>query len=217
MIKGIWILLVLIFTSALPVIVVFFWLRAGKSSLKLPWFLLSLAAGIISLLAAALIQNLIPSGGRGTGPGLLFFRYFVRIALVEEASRFLVLVPLFKAKRGRSFAAALGLVAGLGFATLENAIYGIADVNIALLRAFSASPLHGACGIRAGAAVFCSRESPASALFLSLSAVFIHGAYNLIIDSPFFPSALAILVAFAALFASLHFLKNAESHPEELP
>ena len=219
--NGIWILLLLILAAALPVIVVFFWFRFRKSPVTLSWFLLSLAAGIVSLVVVALVQKLFfPSEANGKegmdGLGSIIFSIFVRIALVEEASRLITLIPLVKAgsryfKAGRTFSAALGLVAGLGFAMLENASYGTADVYITLLRAFTAAPIHCACGIRAGTAVFEFKQSPVKALFLFISAVLIHGAYNLIIVSPAFPSALAILIALSALFSSMPYTKDAVS------
>ena len=216
--KGIWILLLLILTSALPAIIVFFWLRARKSAVTLPWFLVSLAAGIVSLLIVALIQSFFFLPGKdGTGElGFLFFEIFIRIALIEEASRLFTLIPLIKAgtfrrSTDRTFGAAIGLAAGLGFAMIENASYGIADINIALIRAFTAAPLHGACGIRAGVSVFIFKQHPIKAFFIFISAVLIHGAYNLMIVSPALPSILAILIAFAALFASLFYIRYAET------
>ncbi|MCL2129757.1 MAG: PrsW family glutamic-type intramembrane protease, partial [Treponema sp.] len=100
------------------------------------------------------------------------------------------------------------LAAGLGFALIENASYGIADINIALLRAFTAAPLHGACGIRAGTAISFFGQKPLKAVFLFISAVFIHGAYNLIIVSPALPSIFAVLAALAAFFASFYYLSR---------
>jgi RsiW-degrading membrane proteinase PrsW (M82 family) len=124
--KGILILLLLILASAFPGIIVFLWFRARKSAFTFAWFLLSITAGILSLLAAALIQRFLPLGKDGLGD--LFFGVFVRIALVEELSRFVTLVPIFvavnkKRKTGVSFGASLGLVSGLGFAILENAFH----------------------------------------------------------------------------------------------
>ena len=218
--NGIWILLLLVLSAVFPAVIVFFWFRVRKSPVNLPWFLASLAAGIISLFAAAAIQSsfFLPGSEWRGGLGPVFFGIFVRIALVEEASRFLTLVPLLKVlhrRLGRRFCAdsalgaAIGLCAGLGFAALENASYGITDINITLLRAFSAAPLHGACGIRAGAAAAIARQHPVKALGLFIFAVLIHGAYNLFIVSPAFPSALAIPTAFIALFASLPLIKSA--------
>ncbi|MCL2318911.1 MAG: PrsW family glutamic-type intramembrane protease [Treponema sp.] len=216
--NGIWILLLLIITAALPAIIVYFWFRSRKSPVTLPWFLVSFTAGIVSLLAAVLIQNLFPPSGGG-GLGQVFFGVFVRIALVEEASRLITLIPLLKAGNrrpgtDRTFGAALGLTAGLGFAAMENALYGTADIHITLLRIFSAAPLHGACGIRAGSAASIFRQHPVKALFLFLSAVLIHGAYNLMIVSPAVPSLLAVPTAFAAIFASLSSLKTSGEDDE---
>lgn len=217
--NGIWILLLLIVAAALPVIIVFFWFRAAKSPLTPPWFLASLAAGIISLFISVLIQkNFSPPASRGLGP--VFFGIFIRIALVEELSRFVSLIPLFAIGKHRgnldkSFSAAAGLTSGLGFAMIESAFYGIPDIHITLLRAVTAAPLHGACGIRAGAAFFFAGKYPGKALLLFISAVLIHGAYNLMIVNPFLPSILAIPIAFAAFIISVHHLKTPDNNDED--
>ena len=212
--NGIWILLLLILIAALPVIIVFFWFRKKKSPVSLPWFLVALAAGIVSLLAAALIQNFLPSftgSGRGR-PWLIFYDFFIRIALVEEASRLVTIIPFFRLgfrrrNMDRAFCGALGFAAGLGFATLESAFYGIADINVALLRALAAAPLHGACGIRVSLSFFYFNRYPVKAFFLFIFAVLIHGVYNMMILNPALPSVLAILIAIIALLSSLPFLK----------
>lgn len=210
--NGIGLLLLLILAAALPVIIAFFWFRAVKSPVTPPWFLASLAAGILSLLVSVLLQKLFPPPG-GKELGELFFGVFIRIALVEEASRGAGLFLLFnmgkrRLNTGQHFGAALGLASGLGFAAVENALYGISDIGITLLRAVTAAPLHGACGIRAGAALFTAGKQPARAVFLFVSAVFIHGAYNLMIVNPAFPPVLAIPVTLAAFFASTYLMKN---------
>ena len=216
----IWILLLLMLTAALPVIFVFCWFRLRKSAfITPPEFLAALSAGVVSLIVAFLLQSFFPLLHRD-GPFASFFNIFFRIAFLEELSRVIVLVPLFyfiKRKRSGLTArggitaaecAALGLVAGLGFAMLESAFYGITDANITLLRAFTAAPVHGACGIRVGVAVFFFSSHPAKALFGFIFAVLIHGAYNMMIANPALPSALAILIAITALFSSLPLLKN---------
>jgi RsiW-degrading membrane proteinase PrsW (M82 family) len=96
-----------------------------------------------------------------------------------------------------------GLAAGLGFAAVESASYGAADIGVALLRAFTAAPLHGACGARAGAAAELWGESRVRAALFFFSALMIHGIYDLVIVSPGVPSFLAILIALAALGSSL--------------
>jgi len=209
--NGIWILLLLILTATLPAIITFFWLRSRKPLITLPWFLLFLAAGIISFIIAAVIQAFfVQKKNEGVWPVL--FNVFIRIALIEEASRIIAIIPFFKAAKNRrnniAFGAAIGLIAGLGFAVVESAYYGIANLNIALLRIFTAVPLHAACGIRAGTAVYIAPQHPAKALFLFISSVLIHGAYNLMIVNPAIPSFLAIPTALIAFFASLYYLES---------
>jgi protease PrsW len=217
--NGIWILLLLLLTATLPAIMVFFWLKSRKSSVTLPWFLISFLAGIISFIVAAIIQPFFPLYKTETF-WLVFFDIFVRIAMVEEASRVIVLFFFKKASKNRwnsiAFGAAIGLITGLGFAAIENAYYGLANINITLLRLFTAAPLHAACGIRAGTAVFTVPQHPVKAFFLFISSVFIHGAYNLMIINPAIPSFLAILIALVALFASFSYLSDTDSDSESL-
>ena len=218
--NGMWTLLLLILSAVLPLIIVFFWLKIRKIQITLPWFLAAMAAGIASIFAAALIQNLF-SHPEIDGLGQLLFGIFIRIAMVEEAARLLTLIPLIRTgKRLKNadltFSAAIGLVAGLGFAAAENASYGMSDINITLLRVFTAAPLHGACGLRAGAAIFfISRNLPKS-LFLFVSAVIIHGAYNLMIVSPALPSLLAAATALIALIISLPLLNASGKEKENI-
>ena len=209
--NGIWVLLLLLITATLPAIIVFFWLKSGKSPITLPWFLISFLAGIVSFVIAAIIQPFFPPY-KAEAFWPVFFDVFIRIAMVEEASRIIVLFLQKKASKNRwndvAFGAALGLITGLGFAAIENAYYGLANINITLLRLFTAAPLHAACGIRAGAAVFNVPKHPVKAFFLFVSSVFIHGAYNLMIVSPAIPSFLAILTAIIAFFASIYYLTD---------
>jgi RsiW-degrading membrane proteinase PrsW (M82 family) len=176
----------------------------------------SLAAGIVSFIVAAMIQTFFsPYKKEEFWPVL--FDIFIRIALVEEASRIVAMILfmiLFKkaAENRRSdtgFGAAIGLIAGLGFAAIESAYYGIAGIDIALLRIFTAAPLHAACGIRAGTAVFIAPQHPPKAFFLFITSVLIHGAYNLMIVSPAIPSFLAIPTALIAFFTSISYLSDA--------
>lgn len=167
------------------------------------------------------------------GMGTFFFTVFIRIALTEETGRALALRILFRIGRSskggiplsrsdstgrtgafeetggfgtlpQAFGAATGLVAGLGFALIESASYGAADIMIALLRAFTAAPLHGACGARIGMGMLGFNAGPYRALWRLLSAVIIHGMYNLMVISPGIPPIFPILIAFSALFTAMH-------------
>ena len=206
------ILLILLFSSAFPAILVFIWFRVKKSAVTLPWFLISLATGIVSFIVAALIQSFFHLTSQ-SGFGSVFFDIFIRIALLEEASRIITLIPLLLIVRmfrdsDVDFGAALGLAAGLGFALIENAYHGITNINIVLLRLLTAAPIHGACGIRAAVAAFSFSKNKLKAIFCFISAVFIHGAYNLTIVIPNLPSFLAVLIALTAFFASLGYIQT---------
>jgi RsiW-degrading membrane proteinase PrsW (M82 family) len=217
--NGIWVLLLLLLTATLPAIIVFFWLKSRKSPITLPWFLTSFLAGIVSFIVAAIIQSFLDPH-KTEAFWAAIFNIFTRIALAEEASRIIVLFFLLKAGKDRwnsiAFGAAIGLITGLGFAAIENAYYGMANINITLLRLFTATPLHAACGIRAGTAVFTVPQHPVKAFFLFISSVFIHGAYNLTIVNPAIPSFLAILIAFVALFASFSYLSDTNDDTEPI-
>jgi hypothetical protein len=80
-------------------------------------------------------------------------------------------------------------------------------MGVAFIRAFTAAPLHGACGARVGFAAAELRDSPFPALSRFLSAVAIHGMYNFMILLRGAPLILAILVAFSALASSILFIR----------
>jgi RsiW-degrading membrane proteinase PrsW (M82 family) len=209
------VLLFLVFISAIPVIAAYCWFRISRYPFSLLWFLIVLLAGAAAIFPALLLQNVIRFGpGRWT----LFAKFFIRIAFTEELSRLFVLLVLFWLSRRITAASpdaaplsysavsrgtAAGLVAGLGFAFLESAVYGASDAGIALLRIFTAAPLHAACGSRVGAAAVMIKERPAQAVFRFLSAIAIHGIYNFLIVSPGFPSVAAVLIALSALASSI--------------
>jgi RsiW-degrading membrane proteinase PrsW (M82 family) len=101
----------------------------------------------------------------------------------------------------------MGLIAGLGFAVIETAMYGVGDFRITLVRAVTAAPLHGACGARIGMAVSHLRDAPGLALVRFLYAVGIHGMYNFMIISPGIPLVFPILIAFTAFLSSIQLIR----------
>jgi len=213
------VLLALILVSAIPAVAAFLWFRLSRYPFSPRMFLVSLFVGATSLFVALLLQNLI--AGIGILPPLtdrrgLLAEIFVRIAFAEELSRLVLLVPLFLAFRrlnrdplpggisADTMGKASGLVAGLGFGVLESAIYGASYPINALLRAFTAAPLHAACGSRVGSAITLFRGNTALAVFQFASAVAIHGVYNLMVVAPGRLSPwVAILVAVSALASSV--------------
>lgn len=219
-----WILPVIILLSSIPVFVVYVWFRRAKYQFTLVWFLAALLAGAAAFFPALFLQNIL---GFAFFPGsrqALFFHYFIRIAFTEELSRLLIFFIFFWVNKRFSQSswnnvkkgAAVGLVAGIGFAVLENAIYGAADVRLLLLRAITAAPLHAACGSRVGIAAILFRTNPVQATFRFFAAVAIHGIYNLMITIPGLPSIAAIFVALSALVTSILTIRGGWS-ADELP
>jgi RsiW-degrading membrane proteinase PrsW (M82 family) len=227
--SGVWILFFLILISALPVFLLYIWLRSRRYRFSLLWFAAALLAGAVSLLLALFIQSLIPRPElyAANSRGGLLREVFLRIALTEELGRFAVLFVFFPAARrfgrglpagpaddggpgpaGGAYGSLTGLLAGLGFVLIESASYGSADAGVALLRAFTSAPLHGACGARVGKAALNIGSAPLRSITGFLSAVAIHGAYNFMILLPGFSPVLAILIAFSALASTMLLIGN---------
>jgi RsiW-degrading membrane proteinase PrsW (M82 family) len=214
--SGTWVLLLLILISSIPLIAVYVWFRAAKYQFSIARFLFVSLAGAAAFFPALFLQEYLallqPSGSTA-----LFYYFFVRIALTEELSRLLMLALFFwisslkkpdensgqplsytMVKKGT----ATGLVAGLGFAILESAVYAASDSGVLFLRVFTAA-LHGACGSRIGAAAVLFRTNPIQALFRVLTAVAIHGVYNFMVSLPGLPSIAAVLIAVSALITAI--------------
>jgi RsiW-degrading membrane proteinase PrsW (M82 family) len=211
-------LFILIFISSIPAIAAFIWFRLAHYSFSTPRFSATLLAGAASFFLALLLQNFLRAGSgifNLSGKWGLFAEIFIRIALTEELSRFLILLILFavifraSGKPSGIMANAAGLVAGLGFAILESAVYGASSPGNALLRAFTAAPLHGACGSRIGSSVVLLQEHPARGILRFLSSVVIHGAYNFILNIPGrFPPIAAVLIAVSALASAIQIIRS---------
>jgi RsiW-degrading membrane proteinase PrsW (M82 family) len=218
-----WDLLLLVIITLLPLISVCLWFRISKFPIGLLWLLLAFLGGVLALLIAVLIQGLFPSSG-GNFTGGLFFKLFMRIALTEELGRFMVLLLLFRLRSffyrstqaestPFSLGLATGLLTGLGFAAMETASYGPANLGAALLRVFTAAPLHGACGVRNGAAAILCTRTPLRASLRFFSAVIIHGMYNFMVVRTGFYSIFAVLIAVTALASSIQEIRSAQTTP----
>jgi len=214
--SGIWILLILIFISSIPVIAVYVWFRVAKYQFSLARFLFALLAGAAAFFPALFLQGYL-AVLQPTGRAALFFYFFIHIALTEELSRLLMLFIFFwissrlkPAENSRTpisystikKGTATGLVAGLGFAILESVVYAASDSGVLLLRIFTAA-LHGACGSRIGAAAVMFRTNPIQALTRILTAAAIHGVYNFMVSIGGLPSIAAVLIAVCALITAI--------------
>ncbi|GHT63361.1 hypothetical protein FACS1894110_00990 [Spirochaetia bacterium] len=217
--NGLLVLFLLIFVAALPVFLVYLWFRLARFPLPLPWFLFCLLSGAAALFIALLLQNFSPNT-------------LLVNALTEELGRLLMLLIFFKilnlmgkgippgpaaradttdapgifSTNSAVWGSVAGLLAGLGFALIESATYGAANMGVTLLRAFTAAPLHGACGARVGAAAAVCRDHPFPALLRFLSAAAIHAMYNFMLLLHGIPTILAIFIAFSALGSSVLFI-----------
>ena len=224
---GSWVLFVLILISSLPVIAVYVWFRLAKYQFSLVRFLFALIVGAAAFFPALILQRYL-AFTLPPGRAALFFHFFVRIAFTEELSRLLMLFLFFfiinRVKPNENSAqplsfnvmkrgTAIGLVAGLGFSILENAVYAASDTGVLFLRIFTAA-LHGACGSRIGAAAVMFRTNPAQALFRVLTATAIHGVYNFMVAIPGLPSIAAVLVAVSALITSILTIRGGWSSNE---
>jgi len=221
--SGVWILIILILISSLPVFAAFIWFRIAKYQIPAVQFFLVLLAGATAIFPALVLQDLLGAAPAMRGRGLLFYEFFIRIALTEEISRLLMLFIFFwisgiikpneNINKQPTFnsvhrGTAIGLVAGLGFALLESAVFGVLNANIMLIRAFTAAPLHAACGSRIGAAAVLFPTNPIQAIMRIITATAIHGVYNLMIYIPNIPSIAAILIAFSALASAILSIHN---------
>ncbi|MDR2783462.1 MAG: PrsW family intramembrane metalloprotease [Treponema sp.] len=210
----------LIFISALPVVAAFLWFRRRQFPVPAFWFLLCLLGGVFSLALAAVAQYYMPPA-TGIAMKDILFNVFIRIALVEEGSKLLIVSLILRisgkllrleGKDADSFTygTAAGLIAGLGFAMIESVSYGASDMRIAVLRAFTAAPLHGACGARDGTAAAAFKNDPRLAIWRFLSATAIHGAYNMLVVGPGYIRFLSILLSFASLLSAMRLLRKKE-------
>ena len=214
-----WVLLVLIFASSLPVIAIYIWFRIAKFKFSIVWFLFALLAGAAAFFPALVFQDLLSFPVFSAARAALFYEFFIRIAFTEELSRLLILFiffwigSLFNPSEGLgrpltldivNKGTATGLIAGLGFAILENARLAAAgiDINIAIIRIFTTA-LHGACGARIGAAAVMFPSNPIRAIMRVFAATAIHGVYNFMVVKTGLSSLAAYLIAITALITSI--------------
>ncbi|MDR2468261.1 MAG: PrsW family intramembrane metalloprotease [Spirochaetaceae bacterium] len=212
------VVLLILVLSFVPVTLAFFWIR--RRGIVFPFLvtLLFLAAGVATLVMAAVIQSLItealPEGAASFAAQ--FFDVFVRVALTEEGARFLVFFVLFAGIRvfssqsilNEGFSAGGGLLAGLSFAALETAAHAASEAGVVLVRALSAAPLHGACGIRCAQSALSAEKTPLIAAGRLISAILLHACYNFMLPRGGIMAALAIFLALSSLVSSARAVTN---------
>ncbi len=138
-------------------------------------------AGALSALPAWLLQTFLP------GPVHPLYDMLVRVALVEEACK---LIPvILVATRTRQMNEPMdgiiyAVAAALGFATVENVLYGLwLGPAILVARAFTSTLAHVALSGLVGYQIGRWRMggSPARILVAFLAVVGLHGAYDLLL------------------------------------
>ena len=199
--------------SVIPLIPVYIWFQKKKYGIVR--FLVPLAAGILTVPVAGFLQGFFPLHlPRQSEMGGILFGAFIRISLIEEFTRTLVLflfflvipysrISLDKFVSETFFGAPSGLCAGIGFAAAEGIFYGLVDPGVSVLRLFTAVPLHAACGARIGNSLGIAKKQPLAALTFFITAFFIHGTYDFCIMVPGIPGFLPVFIALAALVSSL--------------
>ena len=150
--------------------------------------------GVLSALVAIPLELLVGQLQRAFDPGSIgyaLFKAFVVAGLIEEYLK--LSVVRLTAYRAQAFDEVMDgvvytVVAGLGFACLENVLYVLGgSVATALVRAFTAVPLHavasGLMGYSLGRARFAASPAEANALIARglLTAVGFHGLYDFLL------------------------------------
>ena len=152
-----------------------------------------------------------------------FYMSFIRAAFLEETLKFLIIIYycLYLDEFNEPMDALVyGVAASIGFAVFENWDYVISGSNvslslakdIALIRAFTAVPLHALAGVFMGffliEAIF---EKQNKKLFLFLALFFpicLHGLYNLILMSDSFSSYWIYILLIAFLIRAYFVFKK---------
>ncbi len=143
---------------------------------------------------------------------------FFVAALCEEGTK-LFIVRSFIYKRKDFDEAMDGIVytvaAGLGFACMENVLYvASGGMTVALVRAFTAVPLHTICSVLLGYSVGMARFVPTAAEEQSLmfrglvAAVLMHGAYDFFLFASPVLGGLSTAAVFPLLFAGIFMVRK---------
>ena len=151
-------------------------------------------------------QNLFPN---------LFIYMFCGVALVEEGMKYFFLKKyLFNRPEFNEPLDGIvyAVMVSLGFATVENISYVLGaqeqGANVAILRMFSAIPLHAACGVIMGYFVGMAKFNKDNCNILLLIGVLIptlvHAIYNY-----FLLLGQVQILSFVALFVAIYFSRKA--------
>ena len=183
-------------TFAPPILILAYIIKADKFSEPIAAIVKVFLLGVfITGFAGYFNALLIPEGSN---------RHYLA-GLTEESLKYMVL--FFYVRKQNYFdepmdAIVYGVLVSLGFATLENYEYVTRFIehgqDVAILRAFSAIPLHAMCGVIMGfyfgmANFYKGGNNYAKALLIPIC---IHGLYNFVAGYSFHLTTIFILVLF---------------------
>jgi len=143
--------------------------------------------GMLSIIPAAIIELIFSAVGINENQGffITLIYAFLIVAVAEESCKFFILKRYVYKKTdfNEPFDGIVyAVMISMGFATLENILYVVqSGIGTAVLRMFTAVPLHAVCAIFMGYFVGRAKfsEHKARNLFLGLLiAVIIHGLYD---------------------------------------
>ena len=149
-----------------------------------------------------------------------FFDNFIRAAFVEEFFKLSVII--FYCTRKTAFDEPMdgliyGAAASLGFAAYENIGYVLhfykePSFDIALIRAFSAVPMHALCGIMMGflvsQSIFEKKHNYLNLVLALLIPVGMHGLYNFSYSSQLLSPQIANIILFVFTVRAIFMFKN---------
>ena len=211
--------LIIIAAAALPCFVFIGFLDRYDRFKKEPRILLIklLAAGLVTPLAALLLENILVPLCAFLPEGLVVpGQAFLGIAVPEEGVKLAALMLIVRKRKEFDEildGAVYAVTVAMGFAMLENILYVLGSeqsMSVALIRGFTAVPLHALAGGFMGLAVARLRiESRGSIGGGFLIAVLIHGLYDWILMDPRLPSVLIAPVLIAGWWVLIALLKRA--------
>ena len=155
------------------------------------------------------------------GETYYFFDSFIRAAFVEEIFKAMVLV--FYCTRKSAFDEPIdgiiyGVAVSLGYAAYENIAYieyfskETSLLDISLVRAFSAVPMHGLCGVMMGflitLSIFEKKHNYLNLVLAVLVPVGMHGLYNYSLASNVVSYQLANIILFVFFLRAIYLFRD---------
>ena len=181
--------------------------------------------GCATILAVDLIIPVLDEFSKNyfKGETYHFFDNFIRAAFLEEFFKFTVIV--FYCTRKTDFDEPMdglvyGVAASLGFAAYENIGYVLSfykepSFNIAIVRAFSAVPMHALCGVIMGfliqQTIFEKKHNYLNLILALLIPVGMHGLYNYSYASSLISNQVANVILFVFFLRAIFMFRGLKS------